>query len=87
MDQVTLYSKPGCHLCEAVEQVIQAVARRRPLELLVRNILDDPADFDRYQYEIPVVFVNGAEVARYRLTPAELEAALGRCRIADESGG
>lgn len=75
--RVTLYTKPGCHLCESVEQVIAAVARRHPLELVVRNILDDPADFGRYQHEIPVICVNGREVARYRLDAAELIAALG----------
>jgi hypothetical protein len=26
MVRVALYSKPGCHLCESVEQVIMAVA-------------------------------------------------------------
>ena len=73
---VTLYTKPGCHLCEAVEQVIASVARRRPLVVESRNILDDPADFEKYRHEIPVVLVNGAEVARHRLTAGELEAAL-----------
>lgn len=74
--QVTLYTKPGCHLCDAVEQIILRVASRRPLELIKRNILDDPGDFERYQHEIPVVFVSGREVARYRLTEQQLEAAL-----------
>ena len=80
MTRVTLYTKPGCHLCESVEQAVAQVARRRPLEVVVRNILDDPADFQKYQYEIPVVLVNGVEVARYRLTAAELEGAIERNR-------
>jgi glutaredoxin len=75
---VTLYTKPGCHLCEAVEQVIAQVARRQPLEVVLRNILDDPADFERYQYEIPVVLLDGVEIARYRLTTGELESAVER---------
>jgi hypothetical protein len=44
--------------------------------LVKRNILKDQADFERYQFEIPVIFVGEKEVARYRLTAAELEAAL-----------
>ena len=75
---VTLYTKPGCHLCEAVEQVIAQVGRQRPLEVVLRNILDDPADFERYQHEIPVVLLDGVEIARYRLTAGELEAAIER---------
>jgi hypothetical protein len=74
--EVTLYTKPGCHLCEAVEQTIASVARGRTLRLTVRNILDDPADLERYQHAIPVVTINGAEVARYRLSPEELVNAL-----------
>jgi glutaredoxin len=82
---VTLYTKPGCHLCEAVEQAIAQVARRRPLEVVLRNILDDPADLERYQYEIPVVLLDGVEIARYRLTAEELEAAV--ARLTGRTGG
>jgi glutaredoxin len=74
--QVTLYTKPGCHLCEAVEQAIAQVRRRRMFRFVARNILDDPADFEKYQYEIPVVLLDGREIARHRMPAAELEAAL-----------
>ena len=76
MTQVTLYTKPGCHLCESVEEVIRNVARHRAFELNVVNILDDPDAHKLYEYEIPVVLVNGKEIARHRLGHAELEAAL-----------
>ena len=78
MTRVTLFTKPGCHLCEAVEQAIALVRRRHVFDLEVRNILDDPADFQLYQHEIPVVLLDGVEVARHRMTPEELEAALSR---------
>ena len=78
MVRVTLYTKPGCHLCEAVEQAIAAVALRRTVSLEVRNILDDLADLEKYQHAIPVVLLNGMEVARHRMTPEELEAAIER---------
>ena len=78
MTRVTLYTKPGCHLCEAVEQVIAAVARRRAISVVVRNILDDAADLARYRHDIPIVMVNDVEVARYRLSEVELDAAIDR---------
>ena len=81
MNRVTLYTKPGCHLCEAVEQVIARVRKTKPFELEVRNILDDADDFVKYQYEVPVVFVDGREVSRYRLTTAQLDAALAQITI------
>jgi hypothetical protein len=76
MKLVTLYHKPDCHLCHEVEQVIKAVARRRRFKLHRRNILDDVQDLARYQEAIPVVCVDGREIARYRLTAHQLETAL-----------
>jgi glutaredoxin len=76
MKHVVIYSKPDCHLCQTVEQVVHQVARRRRFKLTVRNILNDPVDHERYAEAIPVVCVDGVEIARYRLTAYELEAAL-----------
>lgn len=76
MTRVTLYTKPGCHLCEEVEAVIVAVARRRPFQLTIRNIVEHAEDFDRYQYLIPVVTVEGQEIAQYSLTERQLNEAL-----------
>jgi glutaredoxin len=76
MIDVILYTKPGCHLCDAAAQVIEKVGRRIQLRLIKRNILDDAEDFHRYQFEIPVIFVGDTEVARHRVTAAELEAAV-----------
>ena len=78
MPTVILYTKPGCHLCEPVAQTIAAAATLRAFHSLTRNILDDPADFERYRYAIPVVTVNGVEVARYRVTQEQLLDAIDR---------
>lgn len=76
MNHVTLYTKPGCHLCDAVKQVIDRVACEEELTLELRDISKHPQDHARYWDAIPVVFVNGREIARYRLTAAELRLAL-----------
>jgi glutaredoxin len=78
MKMVTVYSKPECHLCDLVKNVIQEVARRRRFRLEIRNILDDPNDLQKYKNAIPVIMVEGEEIARYRLTAHDLEAALSR---------
>ena len=77
MRRVTLYTKPGCGLCEEVEEVIRHVNRRRVFELQLRNILDSLDDYERYKHEIPVVLVDGVEIARHHMTEAEFEASLG----------
>jgi glutaredoxin len=80
MTRVTLYSRPGCHLCELVERVLHHVAGKRSFELEIRNIDENAADMEKYCNDIPVVSVNGREVARHGLTAAVFEAAL------DEAG-
>ncbi|MEP0926400.1 MULTISPECIES: glutaredoxin family protein [Cyanophyceae] len=49
-----LYSKPGCHLCEGLEEKL-VVAAHLPFELEVRDITTRDDWFQRYQYEIPVL--------------------------------
>ena len=75
---VTLYTKPGCHLCEPVAETVGAAAKVRVFTSVTRNILDDPDDLARYRNAIPVVTVNGVEVARYRLSLAQLLDAIDR---------
>lgn len=73
MRKLTLYSKPGCHLCDEMKQVIQAVGARVPLTLEVVDISADADLQARYGLEIPVLLINGKKAAKYRLTVEELE--------------
>ncbi len=41
-----------------------------------RNIALDLDDFERYKHDIPVLVIDGREVARHRISEAALEAAL-----------
>jgi Glutaredoxin-like domain (DUF836) len=54
---VILYSKPGCHLCEGMQEKLSAVQSFWPFELEIRDILTNPEWFERYQYTIPVIQV------------------------------
>lgn len=75
---VTLYTKPGCHLCEPVAATISEAAKVRSIQSSTRNILEDPEDHERYKHAIPVVTVNGVEVARHRLSLQQLLEAIDR---------
>jgi len=76
MITVTIYTKPGCHLCAEAFAVILETTTSHPFHLEERNILDNPSDYDRYKHGIPVICVNGKEIARHRLTPEVLDRAL-----------
>ena len=76
MRTVTLYTKPGCGLCEEAEEVLDLVRRRVPFDLTKQNILDDLDAYERYKHDIPVILLDGREIARHRLGEAQLESAL-----------
>ena len=76
MRRVTLYSKPGCHLCDKMKEVIDVVAARVPFALEVVDISTDPDLQARYGLQIPVLVIDGTKVAKYRVTESELEAKL-----------
>ena len=59
---ITLYGRPGCHLCDDVEQSIRAVGRDIPLTLEVVNISNRPELEEKYLFTIPVVAVDGEVV-------------------------
>ena len=72
MIALTIYSRPGCHLCDEMKAVVARVARSVPLSLEEIDISADPALDERYGVEIPVLFVNGRKAAKYRVAEAEL---------------
>ena len=76
--RLTLYSRPGCHLCDDMKHVIESVGKRVPLTLDVVDISTDQALVDRYGLEIPVLLIEGKKAAKYRLTERELEEKLRR---------
>ena len=53
---IILYSKPGCHLCEGLEEKLRAMTDIS-LQIEVRDITTNSNWFELYQYEIPVMFL------------------------------
>ncbi|MGL5795536.1 MAG: glutaredoxin family protein [Waterburya sp.] len=49
-----LYSKPGCHLCEGLQEKLAQVSNIE-FELEIRDINTREDWFAAYQYEIPVL--------------------------------
>ena len=66
--QVILYTRPGCHLCDEAKRAMQAADCANEYTLQEINIESDRELLRRYQYEIPVITIDGAEAFRNRLT-------------------
>jgi len=75
--RVTLYSRPGCHLCQTAREVIEQVCAELGESYTEISILDDPELIRRYGEEIPVTLVDGRQHDFWRVDPARLRAALG----------
>jgi len=52
--KLVLYSKPGCHLCEGLEEKLAALSHL-DFGLEIRDITTHDEWFQRYRYEIPVL--------------------------------
>jgi hypothetical protein len=77
---VILYGRPGCCLCDDARAVLETVRRRRPFQLIERDIEADDGLLKAYLERIPVVEINGREAFELFVDAAELDrrlAALG----------
>ncbi len=70
--QLILYTRPGCHLCDDIKEILASVRKVEPFELREIDISTDPALERRYGRDIPVLLINGAEAARHRIDEREL---------------
>jgi glutaredoxin len=59
---LTLYGKPGCHLCEEARSVVRAVAAPRGAEVVEVDVTLDPVLERRYRERIPVLALDGEEL-------------------------
>ena len=85
MIAVTLYSRPGCHLCDDMKAVVQRVGQGMPITMEILDISTDPELEARYGLEIPVLLVDGKKAAKYRVSEEELRRIL--AARAGEAGG
>jgi glutaredoxin len=75
-ERVTLYGKPGCHLCDDARTVVQAVCAELGVGWTEIDITVDPELLEKYGEQIPVTFVDGRQHDFWRVDPARLRKAL-----------
>ncbi len=73
MSTVTLYSRPGCHLCDDARQALERVRGKAPFDLEEVDITTDDALHARYLERIPVIALNGEELFDYHVDEDALE--------------
>ena len=72
MALVTLYGKPGCHLCDDARAVVERVRARRPFEVEEVDVSLDAALYREYGERIPVLALDGVELFEFHVEEAVL---------------
>jgi len=92
--RLILYSKPGCHLCEGLQEKLAQIQNLK-IDLEIRDITTRDDWFQAYQYEIPVLLrINSQSTGAVeellprpspRASVAQLEQMLQKYWLADQS--
>ena len=75
--RITLYTRPGCHLCDDARAVIEAVCADLGESYEEIDITGDDELEDRFTEDVPVTFVDGRQHDFWRVDETRLRAALG----------
>ena len=65
--EVTVYTRPGCHLCEEAKTAVAPLLREFGAVLREVNIENDAVLEERYGSDIPVIFLGARKAAKHRL--------------------
>lgn len=69
--RLTLLGKPDCHLCHQMRAVVEKVVAGTDAVLVEEDVRSDPG-WQRYRLEIPVLLLDGDELARHRIGEDDL---------------
>lgn len=69
--EVTLYTRPGCHLCDEAKLQIAPLLAEFGARLREINIDADPELHERYNTDVPVIFLADRKVAKHRVDASQ----------------
>ena len=75
---IIVYGKPDCSLCDKATAIVEHLRGEFGYQIAHVDVTRDPVLFSRYHDQIPIVVLNGEEVARGIVSIPSLRAALRR---------
>ncbi|HXY00924.1 MAG TPA: glutaredoxin family protein [Candidatus Limnocylindrales bacterium] len=78
--QITLYTRPGCHLCEEAKAILQPLLQEFGAPLREVNIDADAELTRQFGMDIPVVFIGRHRAAKHRVNPLQFRRQLEEAR-------
>lgn len=82
---VTLYTRPGCHLCDEAKAAITPLLREFGAALREVNIDADPVLRERYGLDVPVMYIGAHKAAKHRVDLAQFRRQLEQARQGGEA--
>ena len=64
---VTLYTRPGCHLCDEAKVAIAPILHEFGVVLREVNVDEDSVLKERYGWDVPVIFIGRHKAAKHRV--------------------
>ena|SRR5690242_1291706 len=71
--EVTLYTRPGCHLCEEAKSLIAPLVAEFDARLREVNVDADPELHERFNLDVPVIFLGSRKIAKHRVDPIQFK--------------
>jgi glutaredoxin len=68
---ITLYTRPGCRLCDETKAAIAPILREFAAVLREVNVDEDAALKERYGWDVPVIFIGQHKAAKHRVDLAQ----------------
>ncbi|MBL0105994.1 MAG: glutaredoxin family protein [Ignavibacteria bacterium] len=81
MNELQIYSKKNCHLCEEMKVILNKVRNEYEFDLKETDIESDPVLNQKYKDKIPVLLINGKLFAKYRVSEIKLKEKLKSIRL------
>ncbi|MGB9434535.1 MAG: glutaredoxin family protein [Candidatus Acidiferrum sp.] len=79
--EVTVYTRPGCHLCEEAKALMRPLLIEFGGTLREVNIDEDDELAERYSWDIPVIFVGGRKAGKHRVDLRQFRRQLEEARV------
>jgi len=78
--EVTLYTRPGCHLCDEAKLQMAPALAEFGARLREVNIDADPELRELYNLDVPVIFLADRKIAKHRVDPGQFRRQLAEAR-------
>ena len=72
MNKLLLYTKPDCHLCDEMKDVISVVKREVNFDFEEINIKQNELLYEKFKEKIPLLMMNGRLIAKYYIDKEKL---------------